>query len=58
MLDAIPSIEPWSSSRKWLRLPKITSRTTSIDHGSPSTSVACLIGQHDLGCVAIVASWA
>ena len=49
MLDAIPSSEPWSSSRKQRRLPKITSRSTSIDHGSPSTSMAALIAHPDLG---------
>jgi hypothetical protein len=31
------------------RLPKITSRSTSIDHGSPSTSMAALIAHPDLG---------
>jgi hypothetical protein len=49
MLDAILSSEPWSSSRKWRQLPKITSRSTSIDHGSPSTSMAALIAHPDLG---------
>jgi hypothetical protein len=29
--------------------PKITSRRTSIDHGSPSTSMAALIAHLDLG---------
>jgi hypothetical protein len=48
-LDAILSSEPWSSSRKWRQLPKITSRSTSIDHGSPSTSMAALIAHPDLG---------
>jgi len=49
MLDAIPSPELWSSSRKWRRLPKVTSRGTSIHHGSPSTSMAALIAHPDLG---------
>jgi hypothetical protein len=34
--------------RWWRRLPKITSRCTSIDHGSPSTSMAGLIVHLDL----------
>jgi hypothetical protein len=34
--------------RWWRRLPKITSRCTSIDHGSPSTSMAGLIAHLDL----------
>jgi hypothetical protein len=50
MLDAIPSSDPWSSSRKCRRSPKIMSRSTSIDHGSPSTSTAALIAHPDLGC--------
>jgi hypothetical protein len=44
-----PSAELWSCSRKWRRLPKISSRSRSIDHGSPSTSMAALIAHPDLG---------
>ena len=42
-------LRAWSSSRKWRRLPEITSRSTSIDHGSPSTSMAALIAHPDPG---------
>jgi len=37
------------SSRKRGRLPKITSRGTSIDQDSPSTAMAALIAHPDLG---------
>ena len=49
MVDAIPSFEPCSSARTWRRLPKITSRGTSIHHGSPRTAMAALIAHPDLG---------
>src|SRR5690606_33678761 len=44
MLDATPSSDRVSSSRKWRRLPKIMSRMTRRLHLSPITSSVRLIG--------------
>jgi hypothetical protein len=42
-----PSSGTWSSSRKLRWLPKITSGSTGIDHGPPSTSMVALIAHPD-----------
>src|SRR4051812_35214658 len=49
MLVAMPSSQPASISRKWRRSPNMTSRSTSIAHGSPSTSTAALMAHPDRG---------
>src|SRR5882724_4155475 len=53
MLVAILSSEPAISSRKWRRLPNMMSRSTSVAHGSPSTSTAALIGHPERGAVSM-----
>src|SRR3546814_7609899 len=47
MLEAIPSSDRFSSSRKWRRLPNIMSRRTIRLQRSPSTSRVRLIGHPD-----------